>query len=257
MVYIVSKRIIQVLLLLGALAWTFSYFQKDKLPAPEQIDERLYQEPQQTKTEATPFIKQTGDIEYTIKPLFDYELYGLVGSFHNSESWWDYYHQEWSDYLNVKDLCVIWGDNIKSGVYQDMKFASGSWTCYAEFKSGTNQVEWDKFKYSQLSNNHLLAGEKDMNKQIMAAQTGDQVHLKGYLAEYSHGSGFERGSSISRTDRGNGACETIYVTDFEIIKKGEEIWWYVYRYVRYIIAVCLILLFISLFRDPAKNGEDE
>ncbi|MFH2105301.1 MAG: hypothetical protein ABII72_03620 [Parcubacteria group bacterium] len=255
MVFIIVKRIFQIVLLLGIAGWTFSYFQKDKLPVSEQIDERLYQEPQQTETEVKPFPKQIGEVDYSIKPLFNYELHGLVVSFHNAESWWDYYHQEWNDFLNVKDLCVVWGENIKSGVYQEMKFESGSWTCYAEFKSGTNKVTWDKFQNSQLSNNHLLAGEEDINRKIMKAQTGDQVHFKGYLAEYSHSSGFERGSSISRTDRGNGACETVYVTDFEIIKQGQEIWWYIYRYVRYLVLACLILLFAMMFRDPMRSGK--
>lgn len=242
------------LLLLGVLAWGASYFQKDKLPGTEEIGEQLYQEPQQTETEAKPFIKKIGDVDYTVTPLQDYDFYGLVVSFHNAESWLDYYHKEWNDFINVKDLCVVWGENIKSGVYQDMKFESGSWSCQAEFKSGTNKVTWDKFKHSQLSNNHLLAGERDINKKIMAAQTGDQIHVKGYLAEYSHGSSFKRGSSTVRTDKGNGACETIYVTDFEIIKKGEEIWWYVYRYVRYLVLACVILLFVLMFQDPSKNG---
>lgn len=253
----VIMRILQIVLLLSAVAFIISYFQKDKLPTPEQVDSRLYQEPQQTDTAVTPFAKKVGDIEYTIKPLYDYELHGLVVSFHNAESWWDYYHKEWKDFINVKDLCVVWGDNIKSGVYQDMNFESGSWTCYTEFKSGTNYVTWDKFKSNQLSNNHLLAGEGDMNRKIMKAQTGDQVYFKGYLAEYSHGTSFERGSSTSRTDRGNGACETTYVTDFEIIKKGEEVWWYVWRYVRYLVLASAVLLFVLMFRDPGKNGSGQ
>jgi hypothetical protein len=43
------------------------------------------------------------------------------------------------------------------------------------------------------------------------------VRIRGYLAKYGHDQGFERGTSTIRTDTGNGACETIFITDYEII----------------------------------------
>ena len=36
--------------------------------------------------------------------------------------------------------------------------------------------------------------------------------------------GFQRGSSTSRTDRGNGACETIYIDIFEVIEPATSYW---------------------------------
>ena len=69
---------------------------------------------------------------------------------------------------------------------------------------------------------------------------GDQVHFRGYLAEYSHGGGFKRGTSIVRTDTGNGACETVFVEDVEILKPGGGPWrklvW---------VAVCLFVIGIA------------
>jgi len=48
------------------------------------------------------------------------------------------------------------------------------------------------------------------------------VRLKGYLARYSHGGGFERGTSTTRNDTGNGACETIYIEDVQITARMNE-----------------------------------
>ena len=61
--------------------------------------------------------------------LFDYEITGLVVSKHNADTWWDWVHAASHDHLNVTDLCVVWGDNARSGSYQDMRFSSGQWTC--------------------------------------------------------------------------------------------------------------------------------
>jgi len=88
----------------------------------------------------------------------------------------------------------------------------------------------------------------------MEARTGDQVHFKGYLAEYKLEDGsFERGTSVSRDDQGNGACETVFVTDFEILQSANDWWWLTYYYVRFILISCLVLLFILFFRNPFKK----
>jgi len=126
-----------------------------------------------------------------------------------------------------------------------MKFRSGSWTCYPEFKPKTPYRIQSYFKNDSLSNNHLLAGEEEINKAIMEAKTGDQIYLKGYLIEYSHSNGgFLRRSSTSRTDN---RCETIYVTDFQILKKANPQWRSIYTITKYSIISCLILLLILFF----------
>jgi hypothetical protein len=61
---------------------------------------------------------------------------------------------------------------------------------------------------------------------LKSARVGDQVHFRGYLAEYSHhhGFAFHRGTSVTRTDTGNGACETVYATDAEIVRTANRGW---------------------------------
>jgi hypothetical protein len=38
-----------------------------------------------------------------------------------------------------------------------------------------------------------------------------------------------RGSSTVRTDRGNGACEVVYVTEFEILREANAAWRTLYK----------------------------
>ena len=252
------KRILQIILLISAILLIASYFLKDQLPEKGEIDEKLFQEPKQEHTDKEPFEKKADGITYNIKPITTYELYGLVVTYHHSNNWWDYYHKEWNDFINLKDVCVIWGKNIDSEIYQQMKFESGSWTCYFEGKTGASSDLRDKFSYSHLSNNHLLADNKEISDKIMEAEIGDQIHFKGYLVEYSHSDEqFKRGTSTIRTDTGNNACETVYVTDFEIIKKKEDIYREIYKYSKYPLIGSIVLLIIRIFTSPLSRKKDK
>jgi hypothetical protein len=242
------KKTIKIILIIAIVIFIFSYFQKNRLPAKEEILTELYQAPIQTETKEVPFKVERGGIIYDITPLFNYELYGLVVSKHNSKNWLDYYHEQWEDFINLKDVCVVWGENIETGVYRELKFKNGSYTCYIDFKSGVDKnAVYQRFKNETLSNNHLLSADESINKKIMSAQEGDQIYLKGYLVHYSHDD-FQRGSSITRADAGNGACETIYLTDFKIIKEANAFWRVAFFITRYLIIVSIIILLVLLFR---------
>jgi len=246
-----TSRIWKWLLALCLVLLSASYFLKDRLPDPSDVVEALYQEPVQTPTQAAPFQVKTGDHSYTITPLFQYELHGLVVSLHHSGSWWDIYHKAWQDYLNIKDLCVVWGDNIDSGVYTRMKFKSGSWTCWYQWPDRETGALFDN---AGLSNNHLLADHGEINRQIMAASIGDQVYFKGYLAEYANdATDFQRGTSTTRTDTGNGACETVYIDDFRILKRANSLWKMIFRHGWWVAAACLVLWIVSAVREPYRG----
>lgn len=251
------KKTIKIILLIAIIIFIYSYFQKDRLPKKEDILPELYQAPIQTETSEASFKAERGGIVYNITPLFDYELYGLVVSGHNSKSWLDYYHEKWEDFINLKDVCVVWGDNIETGVYQELKFKNGSYTCYIDSKSGVDKnAAYQKFKNEALSNNHLLSTDESINKKVMKAQKGDQVYFKGYLVQYAHDD-FQRGSSVTRVDAGNGACETIYLTDFKIIKGASAFWRIAYSFSMYLIIVSIIILLFLLFKGGGFKREPE
>lgn len=57
----------------------------------------------------------------------------------------------------------------------------------------------------------------------MSSEIGDYIHIKGMLASYRNPANhFFRGTSTVRTDKGNGACETIYVSEFEVLNKANS-----------------------------------
>ena len=177
----------------------------------------------------------------------------MIVSYHRSGTWWDMYHYGiWRDFINVKDICVIWGEqNIDSEVYKELGFRSDTWTCYCYWKDNETLRRFDG---RCVSNNHLLSDSKELNRTIMRAEIGDQIYLRGYLSQYSHsGNKFRRGTSTRRDDTGNGACETIFLEDFEILKIANPTWRHVYASAKYGIIACVVMLIFFFIKDPPMS----
>ena len=120
-------------------------------------------------------------------------------------------------------LCIVWGDNLKSGVYRELAYASGSFTCYVATQ---DTQTWDRFDQTGISNNHLLTANATTAKLLRSVRPGDQVVVKGWLAEYAHDAGmpFRRGTSVRRDDTGSGACETIWVEEAAVLARANRGW---------------------------------
>ncbi|MDR0233809.1 MAG: hypothetical protein LBI31_03265 [Zoogloeaceae bacterium] len=205
----------------GLLMLALSWFFVDDLPSPAKLLPDLVQAPIQNPTSAPAFTTNLNGVSYRIKPLYTYELWGLVVSTHHSDSWWDNMHRDTGDFLNVMDLCVVWGkNNALSGIYEKFSFSSGQFTCYY---STSNQEAWSRFVNEELSNNHILVADKEAGRRMKQVRTGDQIHLRGYLVEYQNSQGAYRGSSTVRTDTGNGACETVFVEAFDVLRRSSRL----------------------------------
>ena len=117
---------------------------------------------------------------------------------------------------------MVWGRNIRSGVYREMKFWNRDFTCMCDFPDAEIAT---LFSGSHLSNNHILCADAAMSRRILNVRPGDQVYFKGYLAAYSQPANqFLRGSSTVRDDTGNGACETVFVTEFQVLQRANRGW---------------------------------
>lgn len=217
------KAVARILLPVAALAFVATLFMRHRLPGPDRILEPLLQAPVQTTEDVPePFDVTRKDIVYTVTPLYSYELWGLVVSYHHSASFVDISHRQWKDFLNTKDVCVLWGRNVETGVYERMRFRNRDFTCYYRYP---DRETGELFTENALSNNHLLPADPIVAAAVKKARTGDQVRLKGWLVSYGiKGSPYARRSSTVRNDRGNGACEVVYVTEFEVLREGNAAW---------------------------------
>ncbi|GHU47245.1 hypothetical protein AGMMS50289_22160 [Betaproteobacteria bacterium] len=236
-------RLVGILFFASLVVLALGLYRGDELPAATELLPALAAAPLQTPAVRKPFDVTVNDVDYHIEPLYRYELYGLVVSKHMADGLIDYVHKQWSDHLNTADLCVVWGKVALSGIYTQFSFASGQWTCWYQTHSSE---AWQQFSEDQLSNNHILSDQANIRSLLKEVRVGDQIYVEGHLAKYSHDGGFQRGSSTTRTDRGNGACETVFAEELRILKHSPALW----RTLRWGAAIMLLLLSLLWFLLP-------
>jgi hypothetical protein len=154
-----------------------------------------------------------------LTPRYDYTISGLIVSKD------DYKMSGLSrGNLYMTDLCIIWGTNLARGVHRQpsTSFFHRRNTCYSKIKRPYF------IKGDELSNNHLFMTDEKLLDQVDALERGDQIRIEGQLVDVlyqpaSSGVGTrpqKLSSSTTRTDKGNGACEIIYVTKLDVLDTG-------------------------------------
>jgi len=249
------KQFIQLLTKLGfyAISLTFIIFLatnyiRVQTPFPDSIIETAKKQPIQTELPAgtEPFsVSIDQDATYLIGPKYEYQVTGLVVSTHDTQGFWDITHYRWGDSLNVRDICVLFGESLNSDDYKKINFRSGDYTCFFSWEDPDLQ----DFNIFDVANNHLLSENKEIALKLARIKPGDQILIKGYLATYSNDKGFFRGTSTTRQDTGDGACETIYVKEVEILKENMPQVNRIYEITKYLLPIELVLLIIFLFAN--------
>jgi len=212
-----------------------SFWNRNDLPGNIEYVNEIANEPEQTATREKPFYATVNDVEYLIEPEYEYDLTGMIVSFRHHEGN-SRMHLQANDHLNMADVCVVWGDNTESEL-QQLDFWNGIFTCNVFTR---DMQAWESFDMNQLSNNHLISDDDFIRRQTRKIQIGDQIRVRGYLASYSSPGGGKRGTSTTRTDTGDGACETVFVESFRIVQPATSYW-------RISMWVSLSLLLIGLF----------
>ena len=221
-----------------------SFWNINDLPRDIDYVPAVLNEPVQKTTHKPPFDVNYNGVDYLVDPQYEYDLSGMIVSFrhHDGES---RMHRRANDHLNMLDVCVIWGDNTRNPRLSEISFWNGIFTCNVKTK---DQAAWDAFDMYQLSNNHLISDDEFVRDQVRDIKVGDQIRVRGYLASYSSENGGTRGTSTTRLDTGDGACETIFVERFRIIEAATSFW-------RISMYVSLLLLSAGLvvhFKRPYR-----
>lgn len=213
-------KINDLVIAIGFIGLIVSFWNRNDLPGNVEFVTRILEEPRQTKTDKRPFDAVFEEVTYRVEPEYAYDLTGMIVSYrhHDNNS---RMHALANDHLNMLDVCVIWGDNTANEHLHKIDFWNGIFTCNVKTR---DQQAWDAFNMDQLSNNHLISDDEFVRRQVRKIRIGDQVRVRGYLASYSSGGGYRRGTSTTRTDTGDGACETIYVEGFDIVQAATSPW---------------------------------
>ena len=212
-------RINNILIATSFLWLLVSFWNRNDLPGNIEYVSEIANEPEQTVTREKPFYATVNDVEYLIEPEYAYDLTGMIVSYRHHEGN-SRMHRQANDHLNIADVCVVWGDNTKSEL-QKLDFWNGIFTCNVFTR---DMQAWESFDMNQLSNNHLISDDDFIRRQTRKIQIGDQIRVRGYLASYSNPGGGRRGTSTTRTDTGDGACETVFVESFRIVQPATSYW---------------------------------
>ncbi|MEN6445202.1 MAG: hypothetical protein ABFC98_04050 [Candidatus Cloacimonas sp.] len=167
---------------------------------------------QKTNSEAFIPILELGSKKYTIIPVADYRIAGIVVS---KKKYYNGFMSELSPY----DFALIWGKAPDYLPY--IKFDQVVRFCLYKYQ---NNAPIDvKYLNAHFSNNHLIPADKNIKRALGKVQKKDKVQLEGYLVNVLGQDQKKRFSSWNtsktRIDEGNGACEIIYVTRLRINNK--------------------------------------
>ena len=229
-------KISSIVILASFVRLLVSFWNRNDLPRNVDFRPEVLGEPQQTATKTPPFDAAFNGVDYLVEPEYDYDLAGMVVSFrhHDGNS---RMHFRANDHLNMLDVCVVWGESATSKLLHKIKFWNGIFTC--NVKTG-DSAAWSAFRMEQLSNNHLISDDKYIRDRVKDIRVGDQIRVRGYLASYGNENGGKRGTSTTRTDTGDGACETLFVEKFDIIGSATSFW-------RISLWISLAILAMGLF----------
>ena len=198
-----------------------SFWNRNDIPGRIDVLPALANEPEQTRSNKADFQVNFRDIDYKVRPKYRYALEGLVVSFRHHDGDTSRMHRLSNDHLNMLDVCVVWGSNASPELLKKLTFWNGVFTCNVKTR---DWEAWDAFDMVALSNNHLLSDDLWIRDQVQKIRIGDQIRVEGWLSSYGTRTGNERGTSTTREDTGDGACETIWVDDFSITRKATSNW---------------------------------
>lgn len=197
-------------------------FRVSELPLSSEIESRLDTDPIQKMLQThDPYTLEYRGASYLIDPVANYEISGMIVSHNDIQAFDDIYHT--SDSVDIRDLCLIWGENIENNNHLSFNFKNEPWSCHISQKSSDSPGE---FSIENLSNNHLLVSSEKLREQIYSLHPGDQIKLTGQLINYGYpGEAPFRKTSLTRTDEGNGACEVMFVDTLQVLSRSKPQWW--------------------------------
>ena len=232
------------ILLTSFLMLSISFWNRNELPGNIDLQPAVLEAPKQTRSSKEPFEVEFNGIHYKIEPQYEYDLHGMIVSYrhHDGKS---RMHRRSNDHLNMLDVCVVWGENAAGDHLRRLSFWNGIFTCNVK----TRDLDaWNQFRMNELSNNHLLSDNDFVRDQVSGIAIGDQIRVRGWLAGYSNDGGGQRGTSTTREDTGDGACETIFIERFDILEPALNYW----RLSMYASLTVLLLTLIRHFRSPYR-----
>jgi hypothetical protein len=116
--------------------------------------------------------------------------------------------------LSPVDLALGWGPMSDEAVLKHIEI--GQTSRFYFWRTENIPVPPELIELSS-ANMHLIPARNDVARQVSRARRGSVIVIRGYLVQVDGRDGWQWRSSLTRTDTGAGACEIVWVEDFEIL----------------------------------------
>jgi hypothetical protein len=171
---------------------------------------------QKSYTSGEPIIKEFKSGRFTMIPLAEYKISGVVVS---KET----YSSDWDGEVSPMDLAMAWGKLAEPENGRYVTYSQGSRWYHYQWREG-GPVD-PSYIISHSSNNHMIPANKNIYRAIKTIKKKDRVVLKGFLVNLKgtyKGQTVTWNTSLSRMDTGGGSCELVYVSYVRIATKVYE-----------------------------------
>ena len=163
--------------------------------------------PMQSSTDAESFFYD--DIH--IKPQASFEIEAKVLARKN-------YSSDPESIASPVDLALGWGRMSDESVLETISISQRNRFYYwrvDKFPIPRKEIELHS------ANMHLIPANDEIAKQIEQVHAGELVRFNGFLVNLERNNGWHWNSSLTRNDTGSGACEVVWVEEFEIVPESE------------------------------------
>jgi hypothetical protein len=163
-------------------------------------------EPQQLEVEQrAPFRIERSGATWELVPRAEYRIQAKLLSVRR-------YRSGWQSDLAPCDLAIGWGELIERGLDREVDWSqSDRWY---HWSYGRGFAENNRFVAQHSANVHVIPANELVAEQLCDLSAGDAVALEGLLVDARGGSAQAPRwwhTSLSRTDRGDGSCELMWV----------------------------------------------
>jgi hypothetical protein len=163
-----------------------------------------------------PNIREIKNGLFTITPVAEYKISGVVVSKRTYSSGWD-------GEISPVDLTIVWGKLAEPEYDRYVTYSQGNRWYFFQYQPGSPFD--NSFVISHSGNHHTIPANENIHEAIKTIGKKDKVVLEGVLVNIKgtyKGQPVTWNSSLSRTDTGNGSCELFYVSKVRIGTKIYE-----------------------------------
>ena len=165
------------------------------------------------------FEKEYDDHRVEFEALASYELTAHVAAVDRGPI------DDW-DFVAPVDISFVWGTLTQPGYIQHTKFHLAKRYVSLRYSPPPGGARYPRDAVSSFANNHIISPSPELKAVIDEIEPGDLVSLKGELVtlriyDLNNRLVHTMKTSTTRADKGNGACENIWLEEIYIHPKRD------------------------------------